>query len=214
MTIDSCNRGSAALIRILVALGSGLARGAITFLLSRQDGIQVVGEIADVADVESLDPLVRPDVMIVDLDLVGLHWPPAAFTLCDDLPHCGMLILAEPQRSSMLGPLIRSRPDRISFLTKKTAPDQLVDAVRVVASGGRVYDPVLVASALLDCSPLTPRETEVLAFSAYGQPLKELAVRLHLSPGTLRNHLSRVIAKVGARTRIDAIRIAQSSGWI
>lgn len=202
------------MIRTVIAVGSGLARGALAFLLSRQDDIHVVGEVARAAEVRAVGLATRPDIMIVDLELDGLRGMPAAFALPDDVPGCGVLILAEPQRAPMLGALMRSRPDRMGFIAKKVAPDQLVDAVRQVASGGRVYDPALVIAALLDDNPLTPREAEVLAFSAEGQPLKELAVRLELAPGTVRNHLSRVIAKVGARTRIDAIRIAQSSGWI
>jgi two-component system response regulator DesR len=198
----------------VIALGSGLARGALAFVLSRHDDIHVVGEVACAADIRAVSRATRPDIMIVDLELDGLRGMAGAFALSDDIPGCGVLILAEPQRAPMLGALMKSRSDRMGFIAKKVAPDQLVDAVRQVASGGRVYDPALVIAALLDDNPLTPREAEVLAFSAEGQPLKELAVRLELAPGTVRNYLSRVIGKVGARTRIDAIRIAQSSGWI
>lgn len=87
-------------------------------------------------------------------------------------------------------------------------------AVRSAASGGPFLDPELVASAVRTASPLTPRETQVLSAIADGSPVTEIAIRLALSPGTVRNHLSRAISKVSARTRIDAVRIAHDAGWI
>src|SRR5699024_6322497 len=101
------------------------------------------------------------------------------------------------------------------FMVKDAPPDQLADAIRRVASGLRVVDPVLAAESLaVGDSPLTARETDVLAAASDGATVAGLAGTLHLSPGTVRNYLSHAIGKPGARTRADAVRIATERGWI
>jgi two-component system response regulator DesR len=91
----------------------------------------------------------------------------------------------------------------------------LADGIRRVAAGERVIDPDLVATALeTKVSPLTPRETDVLRAAEDGIATEEIASRLSLSPATVRNYLSNGITKVGARNRIDAIRIARNAGWL
>jgi two-component system response regulator DesR len=90
----------------------------------------------------------------------------------------------------------------------------VVEAVRRIARDEPVTDPQLVVAALCHRNPLTTREIDVLRTVAAGGPLREVAVDLGLSPGTVRNHLSRIIAKTGARTRIEALRMAENGGWI
>jgi two-component system response regulator DesR len=103
----------------------------------------------------------------------------------------------------------------MGFLLKDAPPDELAVAVRRVAAGERVFDPKLAVSALSEgLSPLTPREREVLALSADGASVEAVAHSLHLSSGTVRNHLSIAIQKVGARNRIEAARLAEEKGWL
>jgi two-component system response regulator DesR len=93
--------------------------------------------------------------------------------------------------------------------------EALVQAIRDVLDGRQVIDPVLAAAALrADPDPLTQRERDVLAAAADGSPVAEIAARLFLSEGTVRNYLSSAIRKLGARNRLDAIRIAEQRGWL
>jgi len=88
-------------------------------------------------------------------------------------------------------------------------------AIRRVATGERVVDPALAAAALAQGeSPVTDRESEVLAAAASHDAIADVAARLHLSPGTVRNHLSAAIQKLGARNRGEAVQIAQQKGWL
>jgi two-component system response regulator DesR len=101
------------------------------------------------------------------------------------------------------------------FLLKDAPAAELADAIRRVATGQRVVDPALAADALAQGdSPLTEREAEVLAAAAGHDAIAVIAAELHLSPGTVRNHLSAAIQKLGARNRAEALQIAQQKGWL
>jgi two-component system response regulator DesR len=201
------------LIRTLLAHGSVLVRGALAFVLGAEDDIEVVAEIGRLEDLAETARKHLPDVTVLDLDLLLPDDQPGLPVLHRDLPG-RVLILAEVRRSRVLGPMMAGQPPGLGFLAKDVSPPRLLAAVREVARGEQVLDPELVVSALRAHSPLTPRETEVLRVAAEGVPVAEIAVRLALAPGTVRNHLSRVIAKVGARTRIEAVRLAHEAGWI
>jgi two-component system, NarL family, response regulator DesR len=100
-------------------------------------------------------------------------------------------------------------------VVKDTPARLLADAVRRVHQGLRVVDPALAAESLAyGDSPLTARETEVLVAARDGATVADIARRLHLSDGTVRNHLSAAIGKTGARTRAEAIRMAEEHGWL
>jgi two-component system response regulator DesR len=101
------------------------------------------------------------------------------------------------------------------FVVKDAPAETLASGIRLVASGERVIDPKLVAAALeTGATPLTARETDVLREAESGNPIEQIAARVSLSPATVRNYLSNAISKVGARNRIDAIRIARDAGWL
>lgn len=126
-----------------------------------------------------------------------------------------LLVLVEQRRAGRLGPVLAEHGHRIGFLSRDVPPGRIVDGVRQLAEGRVVLDPDLVVAALeVADSPLTNREREVLDVVAEGHPVQEIADRLVLSAGTVRNHLSRIMAKTGARTRWEAVRIARESGWL
>ncbi len=106
-------------------------------------------------------------------------------------------------------------PGAAGFVLKDTTPQHLSQAIRQVAQGLKVLDPD-VAFATLDCpaNPMTPRECDVLRLAAAGAPTAEIAGKLFLAAGTVRNHISSIIAKTGARNRVDAIRMAEHCGWL
>jgi two-component system response regulator DesR len=201
-------------IRTLIAHDRALFRGALAFVLSNEDDIEVIAELDRTDAIATTVAAERPDVTIVDLDLFGLDGLGEACTVYRSLEACRLLVLADLRRAKALAPVMARRPPGVGFLTKDGRPGRMVDAVRRMAAGELVIDADLVAAAVGARSPLTPRETEVLAAVAGGGPLYEVAERLRLSPGTVRNHLSRIIAKTGGRTRIEAISLAQRAGWI
>jgi len=154
-----------------------------------------------------------PDVAVIDIDLPGLDGLSAADDLHRDVPSAKALILTGLTQP---GNLLRALKARVrGFLAKVGPGDRLGDVVSRVAAGQRVIDAELVAEAVeTGPSPLNEREAEVLRAAEAGLPTEEIAEKLHLSHTTVRNYISNAIAKVGARNRLDAIRIARNAGWL
>jgi two-component system response regulator DesR len=172
-----------------------------------------------VAEVGSGDQVVpaarehRPDVALLDIEMPGTDGIEAAAALRREVPDCTPLILTTFGRPAYLRRAIEA--GAAGFLVKDAPAERLANAIRRAASGGRVVDPELAAATLVAGeSPLTPREREVLEAGAGGAPISEIAERLHLSEGTVRNYLSAAIGKTGARNRVEAWRIAHQRGWI
>ncbi|MCO6008246.1 response regulator transcription factor [Actinoallomurus purpureus] len=201
------------MIKILLAEDVALLRSALVELLSLEDDLQVVAELASGALIVPTALEVRPDVAVLDIDLPEVDGLAAAERLRERLPECRVLILTGLNRP---GQLRRALAAQVAgFLPKDVRPAELAGAIRTVASGGRVLDPALTAAALeAPASPLSQRETMVLRMSATGASPAEIAERLFLTPGTIRNYLTSAAVKLDARNRVDAIRIAADAGWI
>ena len=201
------------MIRVLVAEDMHLIRGALVALIGLEDDMEVVAELDRGDLIEPTALRVRPDVAVLDIDLPGLDGLTAARRLQVSLPECQSLILTGLSQPSHL---LRALEARVrGFLPKDAPASELADAIRRVAAGERVLDPVLVAAALeTGANPLTDRETDVLKAAASGLSTEEIGDKVSLSPATVRNYLSYAIAKLGARNRIDAIRIARDAGWL
>ena len=201
------------MIRVLIAEDMHMIRGALVALLSLESDIEVVGGLGRGDTILEAALRTQPDVAIVDIDLPGMDGLAAADLLHEQVPACRTLVLTG---LSQPGNLLRALKAHVrGFLLKDAPADRLADAVRKIAAGERVLDPELVAAAVeAGVSPLTDRETEVLRTAQTGLPTDDIATRLHLSPATVRNYLTNAIAKVGARNRLDAIRIARDAGWL
>ncbi|WP_433249499.1 response regulator [Actinomadura nitritigenes] len=201
------------MIQVLIAEDMQLLREALAELLSLEDDITVVVQVADGTQIVPAAEKYRPDVAVIDIDLPGLDGVTAAAALHERFPNCRVLILTALSRPGQLRRALE--PDVAGFLPKDVRPAELVAAVRVLAAGGRVVDSALAMAALrAGPSPLTQRETEVLRMSATGAQPMEIAERLFLTYGTVRNYLGSAAAKLGARNRVDAIRVATEAGWI
>ena len=201
------------MIRVLIAEDMHMIRGALVALLSLESDIEVVGGLGRGDTILEAALRTQPDVAIVDIDLPGMDGLAAADLLHEQVPACRTLVLTG---LSQPGNLLRALKAHVrGFLLKDAPADRLADAVRKIAAAERVLDPELVAAAVeTGVSPLTDRETEVLRTAQTGLPTDDIATRLHLSPATVRNYLTNAIAKVGARNRLDAIRIARDAGWL
>lgn len=190
-----------------------MVRGALVALLTLEDDLTVVAEVERGDRILPTALECVPDVAVIDVDLPGLDGLSAAAQLAQQLPSCRTLILTSLGRPGTLRKALAAQVG--GFLLKDAPPDRLAGAVRDVAAGKRVIDPQLALAAFDNGeNPLTPRETEVLRMAADGAEAADIASRLFLSVGTVRNYLTTVVTKLNARNRVDAIRVARESGWL
>ena len=204
------------MIRVLLADDQAMVRGAIAAMLGLERDIEVVGQAGDGDEVLRLAAERRPDVALLDVQMPGTTVPDglaAAAELHRTLPTCRIVVLTTFGRPGYLSRAMRAGAS--GFVVKDSPPEQLSDAVRRVHQGLRVVDPALAAESLSSgASPLTARERDVLVAAADGATVSDVARALHLSAGTVRNHLSAAIGKTDARTRAEAVRIADERGWL
>jgi two-component system, NarL family, response regulator DesR len=201
------------MIRVLLVVDVVLVRTALAAALSGEGDMHVVGAVGATDGVIESARTARPDVAVIDLNGSPAGEMGLARALVDNVPGCSVVAVAATVTRGTLRSAIQSRVR--GFVSKQSRFERLVEAIRRVAAGGRVIDPVsAVAAVLRTDDPFTPREREVLRLAAEGQPVSEIASRLHLTPGTVRNYLSSILHKTGARSRVEAIRTAERSGWL
>jgi two-component system response regulator DesR len=200
-------------IRLLLADDQALVRGALATLLDLEPDLEVVAEVGRGDEVVAAAREARPDVALLDVEMPGLDGIAATRALRAAVPSCKVLVVTTFGRPGYLRRALEAGAS--GFLVKDTPARQLADAVRRVHAGLRVVDPGLAAESLAAGSnPLTAREIDVLRAARDGGTVADLAAALHLSEGTVRNHLSSAIGKTGARTRAEAVRLAEDAGWL
>ncbi len=201
------------MIRVLLAEDQAMVRGALAALLGREQDIEIVAEVARGDEVVQAALASQPDVALLDIEMSGGDGLAAAQALQKALPTCRSVILTTFGRSGYLRRAMES--GALGFLLKDAPAAELAVALRRVMKGERVVDPELALSALSEgTNPLTTREREVLSASLFGASLAEIAARLVLSEGTVRNHLSIAMQKLGAQNRMEAARLAEQKGWL
>lgn len=201
------------MIRTLLAEDMHLVRGALVALLAYEEDIEVVAEVDRGDKIVPMALEHRPDVAVLDIALPGKDGLVAAGELHEELPGCGVLILTGVGTPGLLKRALDVHVR--GFMAKDAPAGQLADAIRRVADGERVIDSELAIAAMRPAeAPLTQRELDVIGAAAEGASVPEIAASLFLAEGTVRNYLHRTTAKLGARSRIDAIRIAREAGWI
>ncbi len=200
-------------IRLLIADDQALGRGALAALLDLEPDLEVVSEVGRGDEVIAAAQASKPDVALLDVEMPGLDGIEAAAALRAAVPGVRVLMVTTFGRPGYLRRAMEA--GAAGFVVKDTPAAQLADAVRRVHQGLRVVDPSLAAETLVaGTSPLTGRESDVLRAARDGGTVADIAKELHLSEGTVRNHLSAAIGKTGARTRAEAARIALDNGWL
>jgi two-component system response regulator DesR len=200
-------------IRLVIADDQALVRGALAALLGLEEDIEVVAELADGAGVVSAVLEHAADVAMLDVEMPGLDGISAAAAVRRAVPTCRVLMVTTFGRPGYLRRAMQAGAS--GFVVKDTPARQLAEAVRRVHSGLRVVDPLLAAESLTSGdSPLTEREAEVLKAASDGGTVADIAKAAMLSEGTVRNYLSAAMAKTGARTRAEAVRLAHENGWL
>ncbi|MFI1582359.1 response regulator [Embleya sp. NPDC020630] len=201
------------MINVLLAEDQAMVREALAALLGLEEDIRVVAQVARGDEVVEAVRASGADVALLDIEMPGRDGLAAAAELRRALPGCRIVILTTFGRPGYLRRAMEAGAD--AFLVKDAPAAQLADAVRRVLRGERVIDPTLAATALsVGADPLTERERDVLRAASGGSTVSEIASLLHLSEGTVRNHLSSCIGKTHARNRADAVRIAHDNGWL
>jgi two-component system, NarL family, response regulator DesR len=200
-------------IRLLLADDQALVRGALAALLSLEHDLDVVAEVGSGADVLDAVREHRPDVALLDIEMPGLDGIEATRAVVAAGLGTRVLVVTTFGRPGYLRRALQAGAS--GFVVKDVPATQLADAVRRVHAGLRVVDPTLAADSLVSGdSPLTERETDVLRAARDGASVAVVAQRLHLSQGTVRNHLSAAIGKTGGENRAAAVRVAEANGWL
>lgn len=211
------------MIKVLLADDQALIRQAFAALLNMENDLEVVGQAADGAEAIELAAELRPDVVVMDVQMPEQAPAPGAAPVGDGISATARIIADNPGVRVIIvttfgrpGYLRRAmEAGAVGFMVKDAPADQLIDGIRRVHRGLRVVDPTLAAASLsVGSSPLTERETEVLAAAANGGATSAIAAAVFLSEGTVRNHLSSAMGKLGAATRAEAVRIATENGWL
>jgi two-component system response regulator DesR len=200
-------------VRIMIAEDQTMVRQALVALLELEPDIEVVAQAATGDEAIAMARKHDPDVAVLDIEMPG----PSGIEVAQQLQAARfagkVVIVTTFDRPGYLRAAMAAGAS--GFLLKDAPAADLAAAIRQVAAGRRVVDPSLAAAALAQGdSPLTERETQVLAASAGHDAIAEIAARLHLSNGTVRNHLSAAIQKLGARNRAEAVQMAQQKGWL
>ncbi|MBM7415262.1 MULTISPECIES: response regulator transcription factor [Nocardiaceae] len=200
-------------IRLLLADDQALVRGALAALLGLEHDLDVVAEVGGGDEVVPAALEHRPDVALLDVEMPGGDGIVTTGLLRAALPTCRVLVVTTFGRPGYVRRAIDAGAG--GFVVKDTPARQLAEAVRRVHAGLRVIDPELATETLTaGTSPLTAREREVLSAARAGTTAASIASALHLSEGTVRNHLSAAIGKTGATTRAEAVRTAVDNGWL
>jgi two-component system, NarL family, response regulator DesR len=200
-------------IRLLLADDQQLVRSALAALLELDEAFEVVAQVGRGDHVVAAAREHQADVALLDIEMPGLDGLAAAAALAQEVPQCRVIILTTFGRPGYLRRAMES--GALGFVVKDAPAEQLADAVRRVAAGERVVDPALAAATLAGgASPLTGRERDVLVAARSGATVADIAGKLFLSEGTVRNYLSAAIAKTGVRNRVEAVRVADERGWL
>jgi two-component system response regulator DesR len=190
-----------------------MMRGALVALLAPERDLKVVAKVGRGDMVLPTARQCQPDVAVIDIDLPVVDGLAVAEMLQKELPGCRTLILTRLDRPAALRRALCAHVS--GFLLKDSPSERLAEAIRAVASGLRVIDPHLALAAWdIGENPLSEREIQILHLAAQGDEAAEIAADLYLSVGTVRNYLTTIVMKLNARTRLDAVRIANEAGWV
>ncbi len=199
-------------IRVVIAEDQGMVLGALATLLEIEGDITVVARARDGAGALNAVLTHKPDIFLTDIEMPEMSGLDVAAEIKRKRSPTKIIILTTFARAGYLRRALEAGAS--GYLLKDMAAEKLADAVRRVQSGLRVIDPELAAEAWVEPDPLTDRERQVLRLAGDGMASIDIASKLNLSEGTVRNYLSEAISKLGAANRVEASRIARTKGWL
>lgn len=210
-------------IRILVADDHPVVRDGVVAMLSTQPDFEVVGEAADGLEAVALAKALRPNVVLLDLEMPKLDGAEALAQMRVACPEVRALVFTAFDTDDRIVGAVRAGAQ--GYLLKGAPRDELFNAIRVVSAGGSLLQPIVASKLLqrLSAPPeplpspgetLTEREQEVLALLAQGRPNKEIAAALFIGERTVKFHVSAILGKLGAGNRTEAVTIAAQRGLV
>jgi two-component system response regulator DesR len=199
-------------MRVLLAEDQAMVRGALSALLGLEPDIEVVGSAADGEEAWRLLERLSPDLLVTDIEMPGLTGLELAQRAQRHALACKVVIVTTFARPGFLRRALEAGV--AGYLLKDAPAEQLAEALRKVHRGGRAIDPQLAVEAWSEADPLNDRERQALRLAGEGLSAGDIAARLNLSQGTVRNYLSEAIGKLGAGNRIEAYRLARQKGWL
>ena len=200
------------MIRVMLAEDQAMVRGALSALLGLEPDIDVVGAAADGESAWRDLQRLAPDVLVTDIEMPGLSGLELATRVQRHELATKVVIVTTFARPGFLRRALDAGV--AGYLLKDAPAENLAEALRKVHRGGRAIDPQLAVEAWSEADPLNERERQVLRLAGEGQTAGEIATRLNLSHGTVRNYLSEAIGKLGVGNRIEAYRLARQKGWL
>ncbi|WP_295026276.1 response regulator transcription factor [uncultured Mobiluncus sp.] len=201
------------MISVVLADDQALVRGAIAALLELEGDIEVVAQASNGRELLDAVQTHHPQVAVVDIEMPDLDGIAATKAITETTADTKTLILTTFGRPGYLKRALGAGAK--GFMVKETPAEELAAAVRTIAAGGTAVDQKLATESLFEGdNPLTEREMEVLKIAEQGLKVQEIAARVYLSPGTVRNYLSSAISKTHADTSAGAARKARELGWL
>jgi two-component system, NarL family, response regulator NreC len=210
-------------VRVLLADDHAILRQGLKLLLESQPGMRVVGEAADGAAAVQQAQALKPDVIVMDISMPGMNGLIATRTLKELQPDIRIVVLTRHEDQTHLEELLRA--GAAGYVSKQSAPEQILAAIRATAGGGLYLDPALknrMAAGILDrpvrtaksLGTITARESEVLRLVARGHTNKEIAAELSISAKTVDVHKTNAMRKLGLTGRVDIVRYGVLQGWL
>jgi DNA-binding NarL/FixJ family response regulator len=210
-------------LRIVIADDHALIREGLKRLVDSETDMEVVGEAADGAEACSQAAVLRPDILLLDLSMPVMAGAEAAHRLNADNPEVKVIGLTVHEDPGYLREVLEA--GAVGYVLKRSAPAELVSAIRSVARGGVYMDPRVASTFVRSVTgsgrgaaakgiDLSDRELEVMRLLARGYSNKEIAAQLELSIKTIETYKARSMEKLGLRSRVDLIRVAAERGWL
>ncbi len=200
------------MIRVLLAEDQAMVRGALFALLRLESDIEMLGSAPDGETAWRELQRLRPDVLVTDIEMPGLTGLELAQRVQRHELSTKVIIVTTFARPGFLRRALEAGVS--GYLLKDAPAEDLAEALRTVHRGGRAIDPQLALAAWSEADPLNDRERQVLRLAGEGLSAGDIATRLGLSHGTVRNYLSEAIGKLGVANRIEAYRLARQKGWL
>ncbi|MCI3221383.1 response regulator transcription factor [Streptomyces sp. NP-1717] len=197
---------------VVLADDEALLRKALAALLTLEGEITVVAEAHDGESAVRAALRHRPDVLVIDLEMPGVDGLGAVEQIRRERPDQVVLMLTRHARPGVLRKALRLGVQ--GFVSKSAEPAHITSVINTLHAGRRWIDPDVSALAVVDDCPLTDREIDVLRATGDGYSAAEIATRLHLAEGTVRNYLSHAMQKTQTRTRHEAARYAREHDWL
>jgi two-component system response regulator DesR len=197
---------------VVLADDEALLRKALASLLPLEGEITVLAEAEDGEAAVQATLRHRPDVLVIDLEMPGVDGLGAVAAIRRARPDQVVLMLTRHARPGVLRKALKLGVQ--GFVSKSAEPAHITSVIHTLHAGRRWIDPDVSALALVDDCPLTDREIDVLRATGEGYSAADIAVRLHLAEGTVRNYLSNAMQKTQTRTRHEAARYAREHDWL